>query len=55
MEEDALVDNISKMLIPEDSMLSMRFFGLLDERWGPNTVDLSSDANNHCARFYALH
>ena len=30
-EENAFADDISKMLIPEDSMLSKRFFGLLDE------------------------
>jgi len=30
-EENAFVDDISKMLIPEDSMLSRRFVGLLDE------------------------
>jgi len=30
-EEDAFADDISKMLIPEDSMLTWRFFGLLDE------------------------
>ena len=37
-------------------MVSKRFFGLLDERWGSHTVDLFSfGANNHCARFYAMH
>jgi hypothetical protein len=30
-EENAFANNISKMLIPEDSMLSRRFFGLLDK------------------------
>ena len=55
-EENALADDISKMLIPEDSTLSKKFFGLLNGRWGPHTVNLfSSGANNHCARFYALH
>ena len=55
-EENAFVDEISKMLIFEDSMMSRRFFGLLGGRWGPHTVDLfSSAANNHCVRFYALH
>ena len=29
-EENAFADAISKMLIPEDSMWSKRFFGLLD-------------------------
>ena len=37
-------------------MLFRRIFGLLDGRWGPQTVDLfSSGANNHCAKFFALH
>jgi hypothetical protein len=31
-EKNAFADDISKMLIPEDSMLSRRFFGLLDGR-----------------------
>jgi len=55
-EENVFADDISKMYILEDSMLSRRFFGLLDGRWVPHTVDLfSSGANNHCARFYAMH
>ena len=55
-EINDFADEISKMLIPEYSMLSKRFFGLLDERWCPHTVDLfSSRANNQCAKFYALH
>ena len=53
-EENAFADDISKMLILEDSMLSRRFLGLLDERWGPHNVDLfSTSANNHCDKFYA--
>ena len=32
-EENAFADDISKMLIPEDWMLSRRFFDLLEERW----------------------
>jgi hypothetical protein len=56
MEENAFADDISKMLIPEDSMLSKRFFGLLNGRWGPHTVDLfSTGANNHCTMLYAMH
>jgi len=55
-EENAFADDISKMIIPEDSMRSMRFFGLLDERWGTHNVNLfSSGANNHCAKLFALH
>ena len=54
-EENAFADDISKMLILEDSMLSKRFFGLLDGRCGSHTVDLfSSSVNNQCARFHAL-
>ena len=55
-EKDAFADVISKMLIPEDPMLSNRFFGLLDERLGPHLVDLfASGATNQCVRLYALH
>ena len=39
-EENAFADDISKMLIPEDFMLSNEFFLLLGERWGSHTVDL---------------
>jgi len=54
-EEIAFADDISKMLIPEDSLLARRFFGLLDERWGPHNVDFfASGANNQCVKFYAL-
>ena len=46
-EENAFADDISKMLIPEDSILSREVFLLLDGTWGPDTVDLfSSHANN---------
>ena len=31
-EENAFADGISKMLIPEDLMVSMKFVGLLDGR-----------------------
>jgi len=55
-EENACADDISEKLIPEDSMLPRRFFGLMDERRGPDNVDLFfTGANNHCAKFYALH
>ncbi len=55
-EENAFADDISKMLIPEDSMLSRRFFGLLDDRWGPLVVELFLfGAKNYCAKLYALH
>ena len=55
-EENAYADDISKMLIPEDYMLSRSVFGMLDRRWGPHTVDLfASNANNMCAKFFSLH
>jgi len=55
-EENAFADDISKMLILEDSMLSRGFFHLMDVRWGPHTVDLfSSGASDQCNKFYALH
>ena len=55
-EENVFADEISKMLIPEDWMLSMSWFQLLDYRWGPHTVDLfASNDNNQRARFFFLH
>jgi hypothetical protein len=45
-EENAFADAISKMLIPEDSMLPKRFFCLLDGRWGPLIVDNFSAGSN---------
>ncbi len=55
-EENTFADGISKMLIPEDSMLSRELFLLLDGRWGPHTVNLfSSNENNQYVKFYALH
>ena len=54
-EENAL-DKISKMLIPEDWMLSRSWYQFLDYIWGPHTVDLfASNANYQCARFFSLH
>ena len=55
-EENSLADDISKLLIPDDWMLSKKYFQLLDRRWGPHTCDLfASQANNQCAKFYSLH
>jgi hypothetical protein len=55
-EENAFADDISRMLIPEDYMLSRDFFGLLGCKWGPHTVDLlASNANNPCTKFFSLH
>ncbi len=45
-EENSFADEISKMLIPEDWMLSRSWFQSLDYKWGPHTVDLfASNAN----------
>ena len=55
-KENAITDDILKMLIPEDSMLSRKFFGLVGERWGPHIVDIfSTGANTYCDKFYTLH
>ena len=55
-KENAFTDDISKMLIPEDYMLSRGFFGLLNRTWGPHTVDLfASNSNNMCAKLFSLH
>jgi len=55
-EENALADELSKLLIPDDWGLSRAAFGQLEERWGSHTVDLfASGANNQCSRFYSLH
>ena len=55
-EENTLVDELSKLLIPDDLMLSRTYFRKLEERFGPHRVDLfASGANNHCEMFYSLH
>jgi hypothetical protein len=55
-EENTLADELSKLLIPDDSMLSRAFFRKLEERFGPHSVDLfASGANNQCGKFYSLH
>ncbi len=55
-EENTLADEMSKLLIPDDSMLSHEFFRKLEERFGTHSVDLfASGANNQCEKFYSLH
>jgi hypothetical protein len=55
-EENALADELSKLIIPDDAMLCRDFFRLLERRWGAHSVDLfSSGTNNQCSRFYSLH
>ena len=55
-ESNAFVDEISKMLIPDDWSISRSFFNWLDFKWGTHTIDLfSSNENNLCSKFYSLH
>ena len=55
-EENTIADELFKLLIPDDSMLSSAFFRILEERFGPHTVDLfASGANNQCEKFDSLH
>jgi hypothetical protein len=55
-EENTLANELSKLLIPDDSMLSHAFFRKLEELFGSHSVDLfASGANNQCERFYSLH
>ena len=46
-EENAFADDISKMLIPEDWILSWIYFRMLDARWGPHYVDLCASNDNN--------
>ncbi len=55
-EENALADELSKLLIPSDWMVGRATFGRLEERWESHTVDLfASNENNLCDWFYSLH
>ena len=58
-EENEMADELSKeskLIIPDDGMLSRTFFRQLELRFGTHTVDLfSSGTNNQCERFYSLH
>jgi hypothetical protein len=48
-EENAIADEISKWLIPDDSSISQGYFAMIDNRWGPHYCDLfSSNENNLC-------
>ena len=54
-EENALADEVSKLIIPDDAMLSRTFFQRLELRFGTHTVDLfSPGTNNQCDRYYSL-
>ncbi len=55
-EEDALADELSKLIVPDDWMLRRELYQQLEDRWGPHLVDLfASNANNQRERFYSLH
>ncbi len=54
-EENTIADELSKLLIPDDSMSSRAFFRKLEERFGPHTVDLFASGANKCEQFYSLH
>ena len=55
-EENALADELFKLLIPSDFMVDRAIFGRLKERWGSHIVDLfASSENNQCDRLYSLH
>jgi hypothetical protein len=45
-EENAFVDELSKLLIPDDWKLAPKFFNLLEARWGPHSVDLFASSDN---------
>ncbi len=55
-EENAMADELSKLLIPSDWMVGRAKFRQLEERWVSHTWDLfASRENNQCERFYSLH
>ncbi len=55
-DENAITDEISKWLIPDDFSISRSYFSMLDNRWGPHSCDLFSlNENNLCSKFYSLH
>jgi len=55
-EENSLADELTKLIIPDDSMLRRSFFRQPEKQQGIHMVDLfASDANNKCGRFYSLH
>ena len=53
-KENAMADELSKLLIPSDWMVGRAEFRQLEDRWGSHTVDLfASGENNQCERFYS--
>ena len=52
-EENTLADELSKLLIPDDSMLSREIFHQLEEQFGAHTVNIfASGSNNQCENFF---
>ena len=55
-DQNQIADAISKMYVLDDYQLHPRYFHLLDQRWGPHSVDLfASSRTTHCTRFYSRH
>jgi hypothetical protein len=55
-EENAFADELSELLIPDDWKLALKFFHLLEARWGPHSMDLFASSDNvQCEKFYSLH
>ena len=55
-EQNTLADELSKMLILDDFMLSRAVFRRLEDRFGSHSVDLFASGNNcQYAKFYSLH
>ncbi len=46
-EKNALADELSKLITPDDAMLSRTFFRQLELRWRTHTVDLFSSGTNN--------
>ena len=46
-EENALADELSKLLIPSDWMVGRSIFGRREERWGSHTLDLFASSDNN--------
>ncbi len=46
-EEIALVDELSKLIVPDDWMLRRELYQQLEERWGPHLLDLFASGENN--------
>ncbi len=55
-KDNTVADELPKLPIPEDSMLSRQLYLRLEELFGQHSVDLfASNANNQCLNYYSLH